>query len=74
MAKRIKPPCHVVGCLNDTDWSIWPQGEPYAITYLCPVHIAEELEVDKSYVIEPWATELSEEQIALLLEGFDGRD
>lgn len=62
------PPCHVVGCNRRVVHSHRPRyGDCYDVNYFCPQHTGELMEPDVAYVVEPWATELSDRAIHELI-------
>lgn len=65
--RHTSPPCHVVGCKRRVTHSHWPQDDPYDVQYLCPRHTGEMMDPDRSYVVEPWRTELSDRAIHELI-------
>ena len=60
------PQCHVIGCQNRVTHSHYSKDDPYGLQYFCTLHTVEHMLPDKTYIVEPWKTELSEETIAKL--------
>ena len=63
----MNPSCHVVDCSNPVTHSHYELTAPYEQQFFCPMHTGLLMEADKSYVCEPWRTELSETQVEKLL-------
>lgn len=61
------PQCHIEGCAEAVTHSHWPKDDIYDVNYFCPEHTGQFMDPSKTYVVEPWATELSAQEIQLLV-------
>lgn len=61
--------CHVVECDEAVTHCHWAHDAPYDVQYFCPVHTEELKDPNKTYTVEPWKTELSDENICKLAKG-----
>lgn len=59
---HLKPICHLNGCGNSADFSIWDKQDIYDVNISCGNCIHKIVLPGHYYVIEPWDTELSDEQ------------